>query len=106
MELLSGALPWIQIILAIILVIAIILQQNAAGIGGAFGGGDGGAINRTRRGAERTLFQVTIVVGILFALSVLASFFGPQSAQAPSITASSTATTTISVATSSPAAQK
>jgi preprotein translocase subunit SecG len=68
-------LPWIQIGLALILILTVILQQTGAGVGGAFGGGDGSAINRTRRGAERTLFQVTIVIGILFALSALATFF-------------------------------
>lgn len=69
MELLAGLLPIIQIILSVILVIAIILQQTGAGVGGAFGGGDGSAINYTRRGAEKMLFRITIVVAILFAAS-------------------------------------
>lgn len=67
-------LPWIQIALSLILILTVVLQQTGAGVGGAFGGGDGSAINRTRRGAEKVFFRVTIIVGILFALSTLASF--------------------------------
>jgi len=69
MELLVDAIPWIQIILSVILVAAILLQQSGAGLGGAFGGGDGGAVNHTRRGFEKVLFRATIVIGILFTLS-------------------------------------
>ncbi|MBI2109261.1 MAG: preprotein translocase subunit SecG [Parcubacteria group bacterium] len=68
MEFLSSLLPWIQIILAILLVGAVLLQQSSAGIGGAFGGSDGGGFY-TRRGFEKFLFQATIVIAILFALS-------------------------------------
>lgn len=75
MTLVAQALPWIQVILATLLTIAILLQQSGAGVGGAFGGGDSSAINYTRRGAERTLFQATIVLGILFALSAFISLF-------------------------------
>ncbi|MDP3725567.1 MAG: preprotein translocase subunit SecG [bacterium] len=68
MELLSSFLPWIQIILSILLVGAILMQQSGAGVGGAFGGADGGGFY-TRRGFEKFLFQATIVIAILFALS-------------------------------------
>ncbi|OIO32504.1 preprotein translocase subunit SecG [Candidatus Nomurabacteria bacterium CG1_02_47_685] len=64
-----------QIVLAIILVATIMLQQNAAGTGGAFGSSDGNIINYTRRGFERTLFQCTIVFGILFVLSIFIQIF-------------------------------
>lgn len=75
MDLLAQVLPWIQVILAILLITTILLQQSGAGVGGAFGGGDSSAVNYTRRGAERTLFQATIVIGVLFALSAFASLF-------------------------------
>lgn len=46
------------------------MQRSEAGAGGAFGGGDGGSSAvHTKRGSEKTLFQATIVLGILFALS-------------------------------------
>ncbi len=75
MELLAGILPWLQIILSVILVAGVLLQQTGAGVGGAFGGGDTGSINHTRRGAEKMLFRLTIVVGILFVLSVFLSLY-------------------------------
>jgi len=75
MDFLSSILPWVQIILSVVLIIAIILQQSGAGLGGAFGGGDGAAINHTRRGAEKVLFQATIVIAILFAISTFIALF-------------------------------
>jgi protein translocase SecG subunit len=69
MTIIATILPYIQIILSIILVAAILLQQSGAGVGGALGGGDGGGLYHTRRGFEKFLFITTIVVGILFAVS-------------------------------------
>jgi preprotein translocase subunit SecG len=68
MEFLITILPWAQIILSIILTASILLQQTGAGVGGAFGGGDD-SIRYTRRGMEKGLFYLTIIVAILFALS-------------------------------------
>jgi protein translocase SecG subunit len=61
-------LPIIQIILSVTLVVAILLQTSSAGIGGAFGGGDGDVGNHSRRGFEKLLFRSTIVIAIAFAL--------------------------------------
>lgn len=75
MNFISNMLPWIQIVLSVILVTAIILQQSGAGLGGAFGGSDGGTMYHTRRGFEKFLFYLTIVVVILFALSAFVALF-------------------------------
>lgn len=53
-----------QIILAVLLVAAILLQAKGTGLGAAFGGG--GNVFRTKRGAEKKLHQLTIVIAILF----------------------------------------
>lgn len=53
-----------QIILAILLVAAVMLQARGTGIGAAFGGG--GNVFRTKRGAEKKLFQLTIIFSLLF----------------------------------------
>ena len=59
----------IQIILAIALIAIILVQsKGAGGLGGLFGGGDSSGVYKTRRGVERTLFQVTIGLGIIFLL--------------------------------------
>ncbi len=63
----------IQIILSILLVTAILLQRSDTGAGGAFGGSDMGQSFHTKRGAERTLFKITIFIAILFALSAFAA---------------------------------
>jgi len=64
-------LPIVQIVLSVILIGLILMQQSDAGLGSAFGGGDGGGGGHTRRGAEKTLFNATILVAILFPLSAL-----------------------------------
>ena len=69
MTIIATMLPYIQIILSIILITAILLQQSDAGIGGALGGGDGGGLYHTRRGFDKFLFVTTIVTSILFAAS-------------------------------------
>ena len=55
------------------MVALILLQQSDAGLGAVFGGGSSGAINRTRRGGEKIIFNICIVVSVLFVLSVLAT---------------------------------
>ncbi len=69
METLAGILPYAQIVLSVLMVCAILLQNTGSGLGGTFGGGDGGGFHHTRRGFERFLFNVTIVLAVLFALS-------------------------------------
>ncbi len=68
----SDALQVIQIILSVAMVIVIILQARGLGLGSLFGGGDTGmGITKTRRGLERTLFQITIILGALFLLNAV-----------------------------------
>jgi len=69
---LENALQIIQIILSICLVIAIVLQARGAGVGNLLGGADSGGFMRTRRGLEKTLFQITIVLAILFVTNAIA----------------------------------
>jgi len=73
MNLVVKILPYAQIILSVILITAILLQQSAAGLGGALGGGDTESFQHTRRGFEKFLFYLSLVCGILFALLALLS---------------------------------
>lgn len=61
-----------QILLATVLTIVLLLQAKGSGIGSALGGGTTGSF-RTRRGVEKTLFQLTIVLAVVF---VIVSIFG------------------------------
>jgi preprotein translocase subunit SecG len=53
------------IITSIALIASVILQSKGAGLGG-FTGGDAGSIFTARRGIEKTLFRITILLSILF----------------------------------------
>jgi preprotein translocase subunit SecG len=54
-----------MIITSIALIVSVILQSKGAGLGG-FTGADTGSIYTARRGVERTLFQITIGLSVLF----------------------------------------
>lgn len=70
----KSLLPYVQIILSVFLIGAIVLQRTGAQVGGAFGGSDNmSSAFHTRRGLEKTLFATTIVIAILFAVSALLS---------------------------------
>jgi preprotein translocase subunit SecG len=60
------------IITSIALIVSVILQSKGAGLGGLTGG-DSGGIFTARRGIEKTLFRVTIVLSFLFFILVLAT---------------------------------
>lgn len=62
----------VQMIISICLIVAILLQVKGQGLGGIFGGSDSG-IYKTRRGAEKTLFNLTIVLVVLFFVFALAA---------------------------------
>lgn len=71
MALIASLLPGIQVVISILLIGAILLQQRGAGMGGAFGDSSQGTYYK-RRGAELFLFQASIVLSILFAVTALA----------------------------------
>ena len=59
-----------QILVALALIVAITLQVKGGGLGGIFGQPD--SVYRTRRGVEKSLFQITVGLTILFViLSIL-----------------------------------
>jgi len=53
-----------QIIVAIALIAAVMVQVHGGGLGGIFGQAD--TVYRTRRGVEKRMFQFTIALSILF----------------------------------------
>jgi len=75
MTIIANVLPYLQIILSIILIAAVLLQQSSAGVGGALGGGDGGGLYGTRRGFEKFLFILTIVIGVFFVATSFIAIF-------------------------------
>ena len=71
MGFLQAWLPLAQIIIAVLLMASVLLQRTGASLGGAFGADNFGSAFHTRRGLEKTLFNATIALGILLALSAL-----------------------------------
>jgi preprotein translocase subunit SecG len=71
METIIGILPYIQVTLSVLLIIAVLMQRSATGLGAAFGGDGFSSSFSTRRGVEKILFNATIVIAILFVLTTL-----------------------------------
>lgn len=55
-----------QILIAVALIATILFQLHGGGLGGIFGQSD--SVYRTRRGIEKTLFKLTIVLAIIFVI--------------------------------------
>jgi preprotein translocase subunit SecG len=53
----------VEIVISVLIVISVILQNRAEGLGSMFGGG--GEVFRTKRGLEKFLYYFTIVLGIV-----------------------------------------
>lgn len=75
MAIVFAYLPYIQIILSVLLVGAILLQQSEGSLGSAFGGSQTNSGWHTKRGLEKQLFIATIILAILFVLSALLALF-------------------------------
>lgn len=67
----AGLLQIITIASAILMVICILLQARGASLGAGFG--SSGELFTTRRGIDKSLYEVTIVLAVVFVLSILAN---------------------------------
>lgn len=61
---------------AILMILAILLQQRGATLGAGFG--SSGELYTTRRGLDKNLFEATIVLAVIFILSILAGLLLPN----------------------------
>lgn len=60
---------YITLVTTILLSILILIQTRGATLGAGLGGG--GEINSVRRGSDKTLHQLTIILVIIFGLSLI-----------------------------------
>lgn len=60
---------YITLISMTLMVILILIQTRGASLGAGLG--SSGEVNTTRRGTEKTIFQLTIVCSVVFALSLI-----------------------------------
>ena len=58
------------IIISVLLILSVILQSKGAGLGG-LSGADTGSVFTARRGVERTLFRLTIILSVIFFILVI-----------------------------------
>lgn len=60
---------------AVLMVLAILLQQRGASLGAGFGGSS--ELYTTRRGLDKNLFEVTIILAVIFVLTILIGLLLP-----------------------------
>lgn len=66
----------IMLVSAVLMMVAILLQQRGATLGAGFG--SSGELYTTRRGIDKNLFEVTIVLAVVFVLSILVGLLLPS----------------------------
>ena len=71
----DNILQIITVMSAIFMILAILLQQRGASLGAGFG--SSGELFTTRRGIDKNLFEVTVVLAVIFVLSILAGLILP-----------------------------
>lgn len=60
---------YLTIISMVLMTILILIQTRGASLGAGLGGA--GEVNTTRRGTDKTIFQITIVCALVFSLSLI-----------------------------------
>lgn len=71
----DGILQIITVGSSVLMVLAILLQQRGASLGAGFG--SSGELYTTRRGLDKNLFEATVVLAVIFVMSILAGLLLP-----------------------------
>ena len=71
----DSILQFITLASGVLMIICVLLQQRGASLGAGFG--SSGELYTTRRGLDKSLFDATIVLAIIFVLSILAGLLLP-----------------------------
>ena len=74
METLAKIIPYLEIIVSLLIVLAVLLQRSGLDAGGALGTSEGGIYHK-RRGMEKGLFWLTIILAIILAMLVIVARF-------------------------------
>lgn len=69
-------LQYITIVSALLMILLILIQQRGASLGAGFGAS--GELYTKRRGLEKTLFDVTVVLAVVFVISIVAAILFPN----------------------------
>lgn len=71
----DSILQIITVVSAFLMIVAVLLQQRGATLGAGFG--SSGELYTTRRGLDKSLFETTIVLAVIFVLSILVGLLLP-----------------------------
>lgn len=71
----DSILQFVTVGSAVLMVTCILLQQRGASLGAGFG--SSGELYTTRRGLDKNLFEATIVLAVIFVLSILTGLLLP-----------------------------
>jgi protein translocase SecG subunit len=66
----------VTVVAAVLMILAILIQTRGSSLGAAFGGD--ASYYRSRRGAEAVIFNATIVLAVIFVLSVILSILAKK----------------------------
>lgn len=72
----ATGLQYITLGSGVLMIICVLLQQRGASLGAGFG--SSGELYTTRRGLDKSLFEATIVLAVVFVLSILAGLLLPS----------------------------
>ena len=72
---LDSILQFITLASGVLMIICVLLQQRGASLGAGFG--SSGELYTTRRGLDKSLFDATIVLAVVFVLSILVGLLLP-----------------------------
>lgn len=65
----------VQLILAFLLIALVLIQRANTDASGAFGADGGSSATLEKRGAEKSLHRLTIIVVVLFVISLASTLF-------------------------------
>lgn len=66
----------LTVISAVVIVTTVLLQQRGSSLGAGFGGDTN--FYRSQRGAEKIIFNATIIAGVVFVVSIILSILSKR----------------------------
>lgn len=72
---LNSLLQYATLVSGVLMIVCILLQQRGASLGAGFG--SSGELYTTRRGLDKSLFEATIILTVVFVGSILAGLLLP-----------------------------
>lgn len=72
----DAVLQFVTVGSGILMILSILLQQRGASLGAGFG--SSGELYTTRRGLDKNLFEATIVLAVIFVLSIMTGILLPS----------------------------